>query len=93
MSARWTARSLTPKPSARVLPVREWIASVSRSTTAFASSNSRLGLLVGGGYAASVSLTNAVTPNTPRPLLLSAVTASYHVVGTVAVSTLVVALR
>ena len=51
-----------------------------------------LGLLVGCGYAAPVSLTNAVTPHTPRPLLLGAVTASYHVTGIAAAAAIVVAL-
>lgn len=52
-----------------------------------------LGLVVGIGYSAAVSVNNAVTPNTPRPLLLGAVTGSYHVVGALAVFTIVVALR
>jgi dipeptide/tripeptide permease len=51
-----------------------------------------LGLLVGIGYAVAVSLTNAVTPTTPRPLLLAAVDGGYHVVGLVLVSVLLVAL-
>lgn len=51
-----------------------------------------LGLLVGVGYAAAVSLTNAVTPTTPRPLLLAAVAGGYHVVGLVLVAVLLVAL-
>ena len=45
-----------------------------------------LALVLGVGYAAAVSLTNAVTPTTPRPLLLGAVAGGYHVVGTLVVS-------
>lgn len=52
-----------------------------------------LGLVVGIGYSTAVSVNNAVSPNTPRPLLLGAVAGSYHVVGALAVFTIVVALR
>ena len=52
-----------------------------------------LGLVVGIGYAAAVSLTNAVTPNTARPLLLGAITGGYHVVGIVTVSGIIGALN
>lgn len=45
-----------------------------------------LGLVVGVGYSAAVSLTNAVTPGIPRPLLFAAVTGGYHVVGAVTVA-------
>ncbi|MDQ4137922.1 MAG: DUF1761 domain-containing protein [Actinomycetota bacterium] len=51
-----------------------------------------LGLLVGLGYATAVSVTNAVTPTTPHPLLLATVAGGYHVVGLVLVSVLLVAL-
>jgi hypothetical protein len=42
-----------------------------------------LGLVVGIGYSAAVTFTNAVTPTTPHPLAFAAITGSYHVVGTV----------
>lgn len=48
------------------------------------------GLVVGLGYAAAVSVTNALMPTTPRPLLLGAVAGGYHVVGLVLVSVLLV---
>lgn len=51
-----------------------------------------LGLVLGLGHAA-VSLTNAVTPNTPRPLLFAAVTGGYHVAATIAAAAVIVALR
>ena len=50
-----------------------------------------LGLALGAGYAA-VSVTNAVTPHTPRPLLLGAVTGGYHLVGAVLACSVIVAL-
>lgn len=50
-----------------------------------------LGLTLGAGYAA-VSVTNAVTPHTPKPLLLGAVTGGYHLVGAVLACTVIVAL-
>ncbi|WP_251153393.1 DUF1761 domain-containing protein [Cellulosimicrobium sp. Marseille-Q4280] len=42
-----------------------------------------LGVLVGTCYAAAVTFTNAVNPRTPRPVLFSVVTGSYHVVSIV----------
>jgi hypothetical protein len=42
-----------------------------------------LGLVLGVGVAAPVTLTNALTPHTPRPFLFAAVTGSYHVVAVV----------
>ena len=48
-------------------------------------------LVVGLGYAAAISFTNAVTPNTPRPLLYGAVTGGYHVVGIAVVAVIVAA--
>lgn len=45
-----------------------------------------LGVVVGAGYSAAVSFTNAVLPVVPRPLLLGAVTAGYHLVGSVLVT-------
>jgi hypothetical protein len=40
-----------------------------------------LGLVVGVGYGTTVSVVNAITPHTPRPLLLGSVTGAYHAVG------------
>ena len=40
-----------------------------------------LGLIVGIGYSGAVSLTNAIAPNMPKPLLFAAITGSYHLVG------------
>lgn len=51
-----------------------------------------LGLVVGLGVAAAVSFTNAVLPPIPHPLVLGAVTAGYHVAGSVIVAVLAVAL-
>lgn len=51
-----------------------------------------LGSVVGFGYAASVSLTNAITPTTPRPWLFAAVTGGYHLVGCQIVAMIVVAM-
>ena len=51
-----------------------------------------LGSIVGLGYAASVTLTNAVTPTTPRPWLFAIVTGGYHLVGCLIVATIVAAL-
>jgi hypothetical protein len=42
-----------------------------------------LGLVVGIGYSAAVTFTNAVTPTTRHPLAFAAITGSYHVAGTV----------
>ncbi len=52
-----------------------------------------LALVVGLGYAAAVSVNNALTPTTPRPVLLGAVTGSYHVVGILVVTTILVLWR
>lgn len=51
-----------------------------------------LGSVVGIGYGASVSLTNAITPTTPRPWLFAAVTGGYHLVGCLIVAMTIVAL-
>lgn len=40
-----------------------------------------LGLVTGVGYAASISVNNAINPKTPRPLLYGLVTGSYHLAG------------
>lgn len=42
-----------------------------------------LGLVVGIGYSAAVTFTNAVTPTTPHPIAFAAITGSYHVVGAI----------
>lgn len=52
-----------------------------------------LGLIVGVGYAMSVSFNNAINPKTPRPLLYGAVTGGYHVVGIVIVAIIVAAMK
>jgi len=52
-----------------------------------------LALVVGLGYAAAVSVNNVLTPTTPRPVLLGAVTGSYHVVGILVVTTILVLWR
>jgi len=52
-----------------------------------------LGLIVGVGYAATISFNNAVNPVTPKPLLYGAVTGGYHVVGITLVAVVVTALR
>lgn len=51
-----------------------------------------LGLVVGLGFSAAVSVTNAVMPVVPRPLLLGAVTGGYHLVGSVLAAVAVVLL-
>jgi hypothetical protein len=51
-----------------------------------------LGAVAGIGYAAAVSFNNAVAPNVPRPFLLGAITAGYHVVGVIVVAVTVSAL-
>jgi len=51
-----------------------------------------LGLVVGIGFSAGVSFTNAVMPVIPRPLLLGAVTGGYHVVGSVLAAVIIVLL-
>lgn len=48
-----------------------------------------LGLLIGVGVAAAVSITNALTPHTPRPFLFGAVTGGYHAVGITLVAAIV----
>lgn len=52
-----------------------------------------LGLIVGVGYAMSISFNNAINPKTPRPLLYGAVTGSYHVVGIVIVAAILFAMK
>jgi hypothetical protein len=52
-----------------------------------------LGLIVGVGYAMSISFNNAINPKTPRPLLYGAVTGGYHVVGIVIVAAILFAFK
>lgn len=52
-----------------------------------------LGLIVGVGYAMSISFNNAINPKTPHPILYGAVTGSYHVVGIVVVAAIVFAMK
>jgi hypothetical protein len=51
-----------------------------------------LGLVVGIGYSAAVTFTNAVTPTTPHPLAFAAITGSYHVVGAVIAAIVIVTM-
>jgi len=51
-----------------------------------------LGLIVGIGYAGSVSFVNAITPTNPHPFLLGAVTGIYHLLGVILVAIIIVAL-
>ena len=51
-----------------------------------------LGLVVGLGVAVAVSVNNALTPNTPHPFVLGAVTGGYHLVGIVGVTLLLALL-
>lgn len=51
-----------------------------------------LGLIVGVGYAMSISFNNAINPRIPRPLLYGAVTGSYHVAGIVIVAAILFAM-
>jgi len=51
-----------------------------------------IGLLVGVGYSAAISFNNAVTPNTPHPLLYGAVTGGYHIAGAVLVAVLITSI-
>ncbi|MCD2443518.1 DUF1761 domain-containing protein [Agromyces sp. SYSU K20354] len=48
-----------------------------------------LGLVVGIGYSAAVTFTNAVNPVTPHPLAFAAITGSYHVVSAVAAAVII----
>lgn len=52
-----------------------------------------LGLIVGIGYALSISMNNAINPITPRPLLYGLVTGGYHVVGITLVAVIVFAMK
>ncbi len=50
-----------------------------------------LGLLIGAGLAA-ISLSNAATPNMPRPVIFGLVGGSYHLVSAVIVSVIIYSL-
>jgi hypothetical protein len=52
-----------------------------------------LGLVVGIGYSAAVTFTNAVTPTTPHPLAFAAITGSYHVVGAVIAAVIIATMN
>lgn len=45
-----------------------------------------LGAVVGIGYSAAASFTNAIAPNMPKPVLFAAIVGSYHVAGAILVS-------
>lgn len=51
-----------------------------------------LALTIGVGFSYAVSLTNAITPNMPRPILFSLITGSYHVTGLCIAATILHAL-
>ncbi len=51
-----------------------------------------LGFLCGAGFSASITLTNAITPKTPKPLLFTAVVGTYHVLGMSLASVIIYAL-
>jgi hypothetical protein len=48
-----------------------------------------VGVVVGLGVAAAVSMNNGLTPHTPHPFLFGAVTGSYHLVGIVIVAAII----
>lgn len=48
-----------------------------------------VGLVVGIGVAAAVSVTNALTPHTPRPFLFGAITGGYHAVAITLAATII----
>lgn len=52
-----------------------------------------LGLVVGIGFSAAVTFTNAVTPTTRHPLAFAAITGSYHVVGAVIAAVIIATMR
>lgn len=52
-----------------------------------------LGLIVGVGYALSISMNNAINPITPRPLLYGLVTGGYHVVCIVLVAAIIFGMQ
>jgi hypothetical protein len=52
-----------------------------------------LGVIVGIGYASSISFNNSIAPNMPKPLLFGAVTGAYHLVGIILVAAIIFSLR
>ena len=52
-----------------------------------------LALVVGLGYAASVSVVNAVNPRMAKPLLYGAVTGGYHVVSVLLVAVIIFVMK
>ncbi|MFI9638511.1 DUF1761 domain-containing protein [Micromonospora sp. NPDC051925] len=50
------------------------------------------GLVVGVGYLAANTVTIAINPNFPRPLLYAAISGSYNLVGSLIVSTILLAV-
>ncbi len=52
-----------------------------------------LGLITGAGYAGAVSVTNAITPTNPRPLVHGIINGAYHMVGIVVVALIITTWR
>lgn len=52
-----------------------------------------LGVIAGLGYAASISVNNAVTPKVPYPLRHGSITGAYHVIGIIVVSVILFSLN
>lgn len=52
-----------------------------------------LGLITGIGYAGAVSVTNAITPRNPRPLVHGMINGSYHLLGIVVVSAIIYSMK
>ena len=52
-----------------------------------------LGLILGVGFALSISCNNAINPITPRPLLYGIVTGGYHVVGITLVAIIIFLMK
>ncbi|HKX73163.1 MAG TPA: DUF1761 domain-containing protein [Candidatus Saccharimonadales bacterium] len=52
-----------------------------------------LGFVVGIGYLASTSLSNAIAPNMPRPLVYGLVVGCYHLVGVMLVSAILFLMK
>lgn len=51
------------------------------------------GIIVGVGYALSISVNNAINPVTPRPILYGFVTGGYHIVGLTIVGAILFAME
>jgi hypothetical protein len=49
----------------------------------------RVGAVVGGGYGLSVTATNAIAPNMPKPGLYAAVVGAYHWLGMIVCSAVI----